>query len=148
MKRDDSAERPKTGISLLVIREIEGKPNLLLGQRKGSHGAGEFATPGGHLEHGESFEWGALNELTEECGDEIGVTHPRFLCVTNLREYLPKHYTDIGMLSFWIDGEPWLMEPEKCLGWDWYPVDSLPTPLFASVENLVIAYRTGQPYFA
>jgi 8-oxo-dGTP diphosphatase len=40
------------------------------------------------------------------------------------------------------------MEPEKCTGWTWHPIDRLPTPLFAPVENLVIAYHTGQPYFA
>lgn len=141
-------DRPKTGISLLVIREFEGSPFVLLGQRHGSHGAGEWGTPGGHLENGEAFEQGALNELTEECGPSLKVTVPRFLCVTNLREYLPKHYTDIGMVSHWVDGDPQLMEPEKCLGWTWHPIDRLPAPLFAPVRNLVVSYRTGQPYFA
>jgi len=147
-QRPDTAERPKTGISLLVIREFDGEPYLLLGQRKGSHGEGEWGTPGGHLENGESFEEGGLNELGEECGDEIQVTRPRFLCVTNLRQYLPKHYTDIGMVSHWTSGDPKLMEPDKCLGWTWHRLDRLPTPLFAPVENLVIAYQTNQSYFA
>lgn len=149
MKRDDTAQRPKTGISLLVIRQIDGREHVLLGQRAGSHGADQWGTPGGHQEFGELFEETALNELKEECGDQFEVTYPRFLCVTNLREYLidGKHYTDIGMVAHWVDGDPMLMEPDKCLGWSWHPIDRLPTPLFAPVENLVLAYHTGQPYF-
>ena len=149
MTRDETAPRPKTGISLLVIRQFEGRLHVLLGQRRGSHGEGEWGTPGGHQEFGETFEESGLSELEEECGDEITVTRPRFLCVTNLRGYLDqgKHYTDIGMVSHWVSGDPKLMEPEKCLGWTWHPIDNLPTPLFEPVENLVIAYHTGQPYF-
>lgn len=147
-EREAAGDRPKVGISLLVVREFDGVPYILLGQRRGSHGEGEWGTPGGHLENGETFEQGALGELLEECGDEIEVTRPRFLCVTNLRQYLPKHYTDIGMVSHWVSGDPKLMEPQKCLGWTWHPIDRLPTPLFGPVENLVIAYHTGQPYFA
>src|SRR5690606_30230125 len=77
-------------------------------------------------------------------------TRPRFLCLTNLREYTDqgKHYADVGMVAHWVSGDLRLMESEKCTGWTWHPIDRLPTPLFAPVENLVIAYHTGQPYFA
>lgn len=128
------------GISLLVVREFDDRPYVLLGQRKGSHGAGEWGTPGGHLEHGETFGQAALGELREECGDEIQVTPPRRLHVINMLDYLPKHYVDIGMLAFWMSGDPKLMEPDKCLGWLWHPMDSLPDPLFAPVYGLVEAY--------
>lgn len=149
MKRDES-NRPKVGVSLLVVRQFDGRQHVLLGQRRGSHGVGEWGTPGGHQEFGESYEETALSELEEECGDEINVTRPRFLCLTNLREYVDqgKHYADVGMVAHWVSGDPRLMEPEKCTGWTWHPIDRLPTPLFAPVENLVIAYHTGQPYFA
>ncbi len=34
-------------------------------------------------------------------------------------------------------GEPQRLEPEKCDGWDWYPWDHLPQPLFSATANLV-----------
>lgn len=148
--RDDDKKRPKVGVSFLVVREFDGKAHVLLGQRKGSHGEGQWGTPGGHQEFGEDYETTALSELLEECGPGIKVTYPRYLCTTNLTAYTleGKHYTDVGFASYWVSGEPQVMEPEKCLGWEWHPIDKLPTPLFAPVENLVISYHTGQPYFA
>jgi len=140
--------RPMVGISLLVVDEINRPvPYVLLGKRKGSHGEGQYGTPGGHLENGESYEEAALRELREECGDSILVTSPRFLCVTNLTTYLPKHYTDIGMVVHQYGGTPANIERDKCEGWEWHPIDRLPTPRFGAVDNLVVAYKTGQHYF-
>ena len=45
---------------------------LLLGRRKGSHGEGEYAYPGGHLEHLETFAQCGAREVREETGLEIG----------------------------------------------------------------------------
>ena len=59
-----------------------------------------------------------------------------------------KHYVDIAFVSYWLSGDPRVMEPKKCDGWLWHPMDGLPNPLFAVVGNLVVAFRTGQPYFA
>lgn len=146
-ERTVTAERPKVGVSLLVVREFDGEPYILLGLRKGSHGDGEWGTPGGHLENGESFEEGALSELEEECGEEIEVSFPKPLCVANLRDYLPKHYIDIGMVSHWVSGDPKLMEPGKCAGWTWHPMDRLPSPLFSAVDGIVAAYRSGETCF-
>ena len=135
---------PMVGISVLVVRGS----CALLSRRRGAHGAGQYGTPGGHLENGESYEEATLRELAEECGPNLLVTPPRFLCVTNLREYLPKHYTDIGMVVHWQSGVPQLMEPDKAIGWAWFHLDDLPVPRFGTVDNLAISYQTNQPYFA
>jgi len=87
-------ERPKVGVGLLLIKDRK----ILLGKRKGAHGAGEYAGFGGHLEGLETFEDGLLRELAEEGGPDIKVKNLRFLSVTNLRKYAPKHYVDIGMI--------------------------------------------------
>jgi 8-oxo-dGTP diphosphatase len=135
--------RPKVGIGLLLVKD--GK--VLMGQRKGSHGAGEYGGTGGHLELGESFEACALRELAEEAGPHIKVKNVQFLCLTNITRYAPKHYVDIGMVAEWVSGEPKTMEPDKLVGWDWYDMDNLPQPLFATELGYVQAYRTGQRYF-
>lgn len=139
--------RPQVGVSLLVVDETEHGIYVLLGKRLGSLGKGQWRTPGGHQENGESYEETALRELREECGSGLEAGRPRFLCVTNLMTYLPKHYTDIGMIIRYRSGSPELMEPEKCDGWQWFRIDSLPVPRFATVDSLVIAYHTGQVYF-
>jgi 8-oxo-dGTP diphosphatase len=43
---------PLVGIGVTVVRD----GTVLLGRRLGSHGAGEYSTPGGHLDYLESFE--------------------------------------------------------------------------------------------
>ncbi len=64
---ETSGPKPKVGIGVMILKD--GK--VLLGKRKGSHGAGQYAFPGGHLEYMESFEDCARRETREECGIEI-----------------------------------------------------------------------------
>ena len=51
LKIMDKEQRPKVGIGVMVFKD--GK--VLMGKRKSSHGEGEWAWPGGHLEYMESF---------------------------------------------------------------------------------------------
>lgn len=121
----------------------EGK--VLLGKRKGAHGEGQFAWPGGHMEYMESFEQVAKREVKEETGMDI--ENVRFLRLYNLKEYAPKHYVDIGLIADWRNGEPIVMEPSKCEGWDWYDMDALPSPLFSTIPTYIEAFKTGKNFW-
>ncbi len=132
---------PRVGIGVMIMKD--GK--ALLGQRKGSHGAGEYAFPGGHLEHLESFEDCARREVREECGLEI--TNIRFQFVANVMTYAPRHYVHLGLIAEWQSGEPEALEPESCESWAWYALDDLPHPLFAMVRLAADSYRSGCPYY-
>lgn len=133
--------QPLVGVGVMVCR----KGTVLLTRRRGSHGAGEFSFPGGHLEHGETFEQCAVRETREEAGIEI--KNLRFLYLTNSRFYVPKHYVHIGMVADWDHGEPRVMEPEKTEAWKWYPINEPPEKLFGFCEMAFRAYRTGEKYF-
>jgi 8-oxo-dGTP diphosphatase len=70
----------RVGIGCLVIDPIHHPRCLLLGERKGSHGAGRLALPGGHLELGESWEECAQREVKEETN--LSISQIRMFQVT------------------------------------------------------------------
>jgi 8-oxo-dGTP diphosphatase len=129
---------PRVGLGVLVLKN--GK--LLLGKRRGSHGEGEYASPGGHLEHLEGFAACAAREVREETGCEIA--NVRFLRVLNVTAYAPKHYVDLAFSADWVSGEPRALEPEKVEAWGWYALDALPSPLFATLPTALEALRGEQ----
>lgn len=131
----------KVGIGVMVLKG--GK--ILLGKRLGSHGAGEFAFPGGHLEYMESFADCARREIAEECG--IKIKNIRFQFLANLTKYAPKHYVHIGLVADWENGEPEVLEPEKSESWHWYELDNFPCPLFKTCALAIESFQTGINYF-
>lgn len=137
----EHAQRPKVGIGVMIIKG----DRVLLGKRKGSHGDGEYAWPGGHMEYMESFEECAKRETMEETGMQI--YNVRFLRLMNLKHYAPKHYVDIGLVAEWKSGEPQILEPEKIEGWNWYDIHELPQPLFSAIPSYIEAYETGKNYW-
>ena len=118
---------------------------VLIGKRKGSHGEGQWAWPGGHLEYMESFVDCAKREVREETGIEIN--NVRFLRLMNLKKYAPRHYVDVGLIADWQSGEPRVMEPEKIEAWEWREMNNLPEPLFAPLPSYFEAYKTGRTFW-
>ena len=141
--KNSEENKPKVGVGIGVMIFKNGR--VLLGKRKGSHGAGEWAPPGGHFEYGESLEESARREVREETGLEIESIN--FLSLYNQKDYMPKHVINIGLTAKWKSGEAKVLEPEKCEEWKWCEIDNLPEPLFATVKNYVVAIKTGKNYF-
>lgn len=131
----------KVGVGVMTLKYNK----VLLGKRKGSHGSGEYAFPGGHLEYMEGFAECAMRETKEECGIEI--ENIRFLYLQNLTEYAPKHYVHIGLVADWKSGEPEILEPEKCEGWDWYDLDDVPSPMFKTCTLSIESYQNNKNYY-
>ena len=133
---------PRVGVGVMIFKNEK----ILLHKRKGSHGQGEYAFPGGHLEYMESFENGAKREITEECGIEI--KNIRFNYVASVFKYAPKHYVHIGLIADWKKGEPKVLEPEKCEGeWGWYDLNNLPKPMFELCKFAIKAHKEKINYF-
>jgi len=131
----------KVGIGIMIFKD--GK--ILMGKRKGSHGEGEYAFPGGHLEYMESFEECARRETLEECG--LKIKNIRFNCVSNVTSHKPKHYVHIGLVADWESGEAQVLEPDKRESWEWFSMDNLPSPIFNFCNLEFEAYKTGNNYY-
>ena len=124
---------PKVGIGVLIFNDQK----ILLGKRKGSHGADSWSPPGGHLEFGESFEDCAVREVKEETG--LALSHPEFLAVTNdIFTEENKHYVTIFMCAHFPEGqEVKNLEPDKTASWEWIDINKLPQRLFLPLQNLI-----------
>lgn len=134
-------KRPKVGIGILVLK----KGKVLLGIRRDTHGKGEYAFPGGHLEFWESIEECAKRECREEAGIEI--KNIKFLRISNMKKYGGKHYLDIGLRAQWKSGEPKVLEPDKINDWNWCDLDNLPRPLFGAIEHTLESLKSGKNFF-
>lgn len=137
MSTTDQAELPphagqaRVGVGVFVVRA--GK--VLLGRRRGSHGAGSWALPGGHLEFGESPADCARRELLEESGLICSsFQHGPFTSDVFAAE--GRHYVTLFVIAQGVQGEPQVCEPDKCAGWAWFAWDALPHPLFPPLQSL------------
>jgi len=143
----NSSIYPKVGVGVIVIKEVAGKEYVMLHQRKGEHAEGYWGSGGGHLEIGESLKEGALRELSEEAGPDLKVDDVRFLGVMNFTEMQPKHYVDVSFVAKYVSGKPTNYAPEETTDWQWFPLDSLPEPLFPPVKTYLGALKSGINFF-
>ena len=132
-----SQGRPQVGVGVIFVRDGQ----VFLAKRHGAHGEDTWASAGGHLENGETFEECARREAMEELGVTVGDL--RFLCVSNIIAY-GKHYVDIEFLGDISGQEPRLMEPEAFIDSGWFPLEDLQEPLFLAMGHALDSYKTGQ----
>jgi 8-oxo-dGTP diphosphatase len=125
----------KGGVAVIIIRE--GK--VLLGKRKGAHGAGTWGLPGGKPEVGETNRIAARRELEEETGlvadPEASAVREVEIIHTYLEEINEVHKT-VFFEATVSSGDPVVKEPHKCEEWGWFDLNNLPSPLFLPAQGL------------
>ena len=129
--------KPMVGVALVVKN---GDGEILLGKRKGSHGAGTYSLAGGHLEYGESFEECCIRELKEETNlDGVSVDPLCFVNNTGVeKNFNIAHYVTLYFFVKVLDLEILKnMEPDKNEGWEWYDMENLPSPLFLKIAEVL-----------
>ena len=123
-------KRIKVGVGVFVKRD--GK--ILVGKRKGSHGAGTWALPGGHLEPGESFETCCKREVQEETG--LFINHITPVVFTNdVFHHQGLHYITLFFKGECESGKAMVAEPHHCEGWRWVFPAHVPQPIFLPLRN-------------
>jgi 8-oxo-dGTP diphosphatase len=134
-----SLHSPRVGVGVIVIRD----GLVLLGKRRGSHGAGTWSAPGGALEFAEDILDCAARELMEETG--LAASSLELGPYTNdIFKDEGKHYVTIFVVARGIQGNPTKLEPDKCEGWAWFKWGQWPAPLFQPMQSLLqIGWRPG-----
>lgn len=135
---------PRVGIGIMIQNE---QGLVLLGLRKGSHGAGEWSFPGGHLEMGETVLETAKRETKEEAN--LDIDKFELISVADEMRYLKsdgKHYLNVGVKGEYKGGEPVVMEKDKCEYWEWFNLDNLPTNLFEGTELVINNFKNKRIY--
>ena len=127
--------RPLIGTGVLIFNETG---QVLLGKRLGAHGEGTWSFPGGHLELNETPEQCAIRETAEEVGltvknpQELGFTHTVF---SETKQYITLFYAVSAE-----NGIPENKEPDKCECWQWFDLEKLPSPTFATIPAFIEKY--------
>lgn len=98
--------------------------HILLGKRKGAHGAGQWALPGGKPDGGEHPRDAAWRELLEETGlRAYGVWPIDFWTYDRFEEDGLHYVTLYFKTQVTPNDQPQLLEPEKCEDWRWFRVE-------------------------
>lgn len=132
--------RPSIGLSIIVM---DDKQRVLMGVRRGAHGAGTLSFPGGHLEWLEQFHYCAKREMEEEVGWGEGKNYEFVddspVAVTNDIHFPEgKHYITLFFRAHYLKGKAESVEEHRCDGWKWYEWEKLPEMnLFVPVQNLL-----------
>lgn len=121
---------PQVGVGVFIKKD--GK--ILVGKRKGSHGAATWALPGGHLEPGESFEACCKREVLEETGLAIKNISP-VVFTSDIFHDEGLHYITLFFKSEYESGEAIVAEPLQCEEWRWVSLKDIPRPIFLPLNH-------------
>ncbi|MDT4991995.1 MAG: 8-oxo-dGTP diphosphatase [Actinoplanes sp.] len=134
-------QRAQVDAHLILRRGDE----ILLGQRQNTGFAdGCWHVPAGHGEDGESATETLAREAEEEIGVLIDPADARFT-------HLVHHYTESARMAVFFEvtrwtGEPTNTEPDKCAGWQWFPITDLPDQMIPYAAQALNGYRKGETY--
>ena len=128
----EPARHPGVGVGVgVVVRR--GDEVLLV--RRLHHGAGSWATPGGYLDPGESFEACAARETWEETG--VRIKDVSYVAVANDVHADGKHNVTIWLIARVASGEAHVAAPGELDAVGWFRWDRLPDPIYRSTRNLL-----------
>lgn len=144
-------EPKKIGVGFGVMILNDGK--ILLGQRhpdpekadSALHGEGTWTMPGGKLHFGESFEESATREVLEEIGITIEPNDLQVIAINNDKNE-HAHFVTAGLLYENKIEEPMVMEPDEITCWKWFPIESLPEPIYFPSKKIVQNYLDKKFY--
>jgi 8-oxo-dGTP diphosphatase len=126
---------------LMLIKDNK----ILMHERKNSgYMDGMLSLVAGHVEDGETYAQAMIREAKEEAGIDLAKED------LEMRVALHRK-TDRQQIGLYFackkwQGEPTVMEPDKCGGLFWIDMDNLPDNVIPYIRRAIECYRTGVLY--
>ena len=126
-----SEEKVNAGVCVVIL---DPSGRVLMGKRKGAHGAGTWSVPGGWIN---TSDVDLIAAAKREVLEETGLTIYELRVVDATLSHFPgRSSVTIMMLALAFLGVPAALESEKLDGdWLWFDPSALPSPLFAPLLN-------------
>ena len=142
---------PATYLLLERDGDTEGSRELLLLRRAGTnYHAGDYSLIAGHLDPDESLAESMAREAQEEAGIKVDPADMQHVHTMHVRTEQPGDLTD-ERIDFYFtassyEGEPQIMEPDKCDDMQWFPEDQLPANIIPKVADAIRKIRACETF--
>ncbi|MET8375198.1 NUDIX hydrolase [Streptomyces microflavus] len=130
----------------LYLEDADGRVLLGLRHPESAYAGGVHHFLAGHCER-ESAVACLVREAAEEAGLVIDPADVEFAHAVHLTD-TPQAQPRLQLVfraRHW-QGTPEVLEPDRCVGWDWWHPDDLPEPIVPYARAAIGSIRAGVPY--
>ena len=118
---------------------------LLMRRYNTGYQDGRYGLVAGHVEPGEDFIDAIVRETQEEVGLSISPDALELVHVMYRLKAGDQRIAGFAQVHDW-QGEPRIMEPDKCDDLQWFPLDNLPPNMVPYVRQCITYIRQGVYY--
>lgn len=136
-----------SAVHLILVRDDQV---LLMRRFNTGYEDGNYSLPAGHLDGNESASNAMAREAREEVGlnldlDALDVVHVMHRLASNTSPPTNERVDFFLRASVW-NGEPQIMEPDKCDELSWHSLDALPSNTIPYIRAALDMCRRGEYY--
>ena len=123
------------------------KDNKILLARRYNTGYfdGNYSFPAGHLDGNETLKQAMAREAKEEIGILLDLTDLELVYVMN-RKIPNDERVDFFFTAKKYQGEPEIMEPDKCDNLNWFKLNNLPENIIPYIRQVIDSFQNDIIY--